>query len=102
MDKLTKESFDEIRLKVSQAYRLRDSIEELKNLLSTQSIFLPPAPLIRELDTFLLRDLKALKSLSETFESMEIQCQHPSWVDDGWDSHHNYEKCSVCGKSRKC
>ncbi|XXJ19884.1 hypothetical protein ACR42D_10135 [Desulfovibrio caledoniensis] len=34
----------------------------------------------------------------ETIRKLQALCDHPSWEDDGHDSHYSYKRCSRCGK----
>lgn len=33
-------------------------------------------------------------------KEMQLKCKKHEWIDDGYDSHHRYKKCSKCGKTK--
>lgn len=53
--------------------------------------------------------INTVSKISEDLEQIEYQikdyqdnnCIH-DWVYDSHDSHYDYEKCTICGNSRKC
>lgn len=40
-----------------------------------------------------------LKAINDAIAAMQKLCEH-QWEYEGSDSHNDYDKCSVCGKSR--
>lgn len=42
----------------------------------------------------------AVKAHREALYALQKICPH-EWVDDGHDSHYNWEKCTICGVSQK-
>jgi hypothetical protein len=43
--------------------------------------------------------LKRLKHIRAGIESLQFLCLH-EWEPNGHDSHHNWEKCKLCGKEQ--
>ena len=37
----------------------------------------------------------------KAIKSLQAVCGH-SWQSDGHDSHHDYKKCTICGKREQC
>lgn len=60
-----------------------------------------------KLDKKLFRDLEQelqelnlkITSLKNTLTGLRSVCDH-EWECDGHDSHHDWEKCSICGETR--
>ena len=41
-----------------------------------------------------------LAKVRKAIQSLQVICDH-KWIDDGHDSHHNYEKCTICSKRQR-
>lgn len=52
-----------------------------------------------ELDTKITEAATLLEKLKQGRKTLSDICEHV-WVDDGSDSHYNWEKCAICGETR--
>ena len=44
---------------------------------------------------------KELKAIQDSIDGLQQLCEH-EFYPDGYDSHHDWEKCSICGKRERC
>lgn len=44
--------------------------------------------------------LQEIKEIDKTLKAYQRICSH-EWKEDGYDSHHSYAKCTICGKEEQ-
>lgn len=59
------------------------------------------ASFMKELDKEISTKAKELELLKQTRLGLQKLCSH-DWVGDGHDSHHDWQKCRICGETEKC